>query len=507
MNKKEIINSELSNFAHRISIFDKHLLFVGFAVFIGMFLTQGQIKAQVTSSAEVRGPYFGQTPPGDTPRLFAPGILTLPGGIVAVTRIAFSPDGNECFFSGPVDWNFSNTRMYHTKCVDSVWTPHELVSFFSGNSCRQPWFSASGDTLYFNSDKNGSSDIWMVVRATEGWGTPQVLPYPINTSSYDGMYTRTKDGTIYIESDRPGGHGNIDIWRISPQNGIQNLGVPVNTSGADNDPFVSPDGKYLIFGSNYNDLFVTFNKGNGSWTAPINLNQFCPGINTSGSQEYAPYITTDGKYLFFNRINNGEFYWVSTHNFDSLRNINFPPYLKNLIPNQTTKKGSLFNYQVPDSTFIDDNGNNTLSYTASLSNGNPLPSWLNFNPNTKTFSGTPDTAGIFKIKVMATDTAKASVSAQFTLTIKNISTSIYQIKGQKISIFPNPTSGLVSIYFGAIQQQAFVEIFNITGKSILTQTIQNISNTTIDLSGCPKGMYLLNLTVENEIFNEKIYLQ
>jgi Tol biopolymer transport system component len=114
--------------------------------------------------------------------------------------------------------------------------------------------SASGDTLYFSSDKNGTSDNWMVVRASEGWGTPQVLPDPINTSSYDGMYTRTKDGTIYIESDRPGGYGKIDVWRISPQNEIQNLGVPVNTSDADNDPFVSPDGKYLIFGSNYNDL-------------------------------------------------------------------------------------------------------------------------------------------------------------------------------------------------------------------------------------------------------------
>jgi hypothetical protein len=284
-------------------------------IFLSIFIFYCLTDVIYSQSGNAKGPYFGQTPPGDTPRLFAPGILTLPGGIVAVTRIAFSPDGNECFFSGPVDWSYSSTRMYHTKCIDSVWTPHELVSFFPGFSCRQPWFSTSGDTLYFSSNKNGTSDIWMVVRAAEGWGTPQVLPDPINTSSYDGMYSRTKDGTIYIESDRPGGYGKIDVWRISPQNEIQNLGMPVNTSGDDNDPFVSPDGKYLIFGSNYNDLFVIFNKGNGCWTAPVNLNKYYPGINTV-NQEYAPFISTDGRFLFFNRLADGGMFWVSTKNID-----------------------------------------------------------------------------------------------------------------------------------------------------------------------------------------------
>ncbi len=260
-------------------------------------------------AADVKGPYFGQTPPGETPQVFAPGIMTQPGGIIGVTRIAFSPDGNECFFSGPVDSSYSSTRMYYTKCVHNVWTPHELVSFVPGSSCRQPFFTADGNTLYFNS----SSDIWKVVRTSEGWGNLQVLPAPINTSSYDGMYTQTTDGTAYIESGRPGGKGGFDVWRINPQQPgqplqVENLGAPVNTGGDDNDPFVSPDGTYLIYGMNYDDLYVTFNKGKGVWTEPIDLNQLCPGINTS-VQEYAPFISADGRYLFFNR--SAAIYWVS----------------------------------------------------------------------------------------------------------------------------------------------------------------------------------------------------
>jgi hypothetical protein len=287
---------------------------LGYDIGAGLFKRKNQCASQGTSPAEVKGPYFGQKSPGKTPQLFAPGILTQPNGVVAVTRIAFSPDGNECFFSGPTDWNFSGTRMYYTKCVNNVWTPHVLASFFPGYSCRQPYFSADGNKFYFSSNKNGTSDIWVVEHTSQGWGNPQVLSEPINTSSYEGMYTQTTDGTAYIESDRPGGQGKFDVWRISPQQPgqpqqIQNLGVQVNNSGDDNDPVVSPDGRYLIFGSNYNDLFVTFNKGNGEWSAPVNLNQYYPGINTS-DQEYAPTISPDGRYLFFTRIACGGVFWV-----------------------------------------------------------------------------------------------------------------------------------------------------------------------------------------------------
>ncbi|MFC1765889.1 hypothetical protein ACFL6U_27910 [Planctomycetota bacterium] len=272
----------------------------------------------MTASAwatDAMGPYFGQTPTGTTPELFAPGILTQPGGLYAVTRIAFSPDGNECFFSGPINASYKGTRMYHMRCVNNVWTPHDLVSFFPGYSCRQPYFSADGNTLYFSSNKNGTSDIWKVEWSPEGWGEPQCLPEPINSSSYDGMYTQTIDGTIYIESNRPGGRGKIDIWQISPEQPgqtpqIHNLSASVNTSGDDNDPVISPDGRYLIFGSNYNDLFVTFNQGENSWTAPVNLNQYCPGINT-GRQEYAPHSTHDGQYLFFSRVSAGGIHWIA----------------------------------------------------------------------------------------------------------------------------------------------------------------------------------------------------
>jgi Tol biopolymer transport system component len=279
---------------------------------------------------EVTGPYFGQKPPGKILEIFAPGILSRSDRMV--TRVAFSPDGNECFFSAPND-TFSDVQMYYTKLVNNVWTPPVPAPFLlPGHSYRQALFSADGNKLYFSSDQNGTSDIWVVERSSQGWGNPLVLPAPINTSSYyEGKYTQTTDGTAYIESDRPGGQGGFDIWRIRPQQPgqpaqVENLGPLVNSSVGDGDPFVSPDGRYLLFESNrpgghgQGDLYVIFADGSGGWTAPVNLNQYIPGINTE-DDEYGQTLSPDGRYLFFVRLfHNGTqqkaLYWVENPFFE-----------------------------------------------------------------------------------------------------------------------------------------------------------------------------------------------
>jgi Tol biopolymer transport system component len=275
----------------------------------------GAVIATSVRSADVTGPYFGQTPPGKTPQQLAmPAIDSLPNFLT--TRIAFSPDGNECFFSGYDDWNGSTAKLYHTKLVTNVWTSPVLSPFFTplGYACSHPFFSADGNKLYFS--KN--SAIWVVDRSSQGWGNPKVLPAPIN-NSYEGAYSQTTDGTAYFESWRPGGRGGDDVWRISGQpQQAENLGPAVNTSADDGTPFVSPDGSYLLFFSTRaggrEDLFVTFTNGNGGWTAAVNLNQYIPGINTTNT-EYAPKSSPDGRYLFFTHLKHatqqGGIYWVA----------------------------------------------------------------------------------------------------------------------------------------------------------------------------------------------------
>lgn len=79
--------------------------------------------------------------------------------------------------------------------------------------------------------------------------------------------------------------------------------------------------------------------------------------------------------------------------------------------------GQTFNFTIPESTFFDEDSNIPLTYSAALINGNPLPSWLSFNPGTRTFSGKPIETGELKIKVIATDTEKASALCLLTIMI------------------------------------------------------------------------------------------
>ena len=62
-----------------------------------------------------------------------------------------------------------------------------------------------------------------------------------------------------------------------------------------------------------------------------------------------------------------------------------PPMVTNQTGTQCCGAGEV-NFTLAADTFTDPSGG-TLAYAATLSNGAPLPSWLNFDPTTETFCG------------------------------------------------------------------------------------------------------------------------
>ena len=89
------------------------------------------------------------------------------------------------------------------------------------------------------------------------------------------------------------------------------------------------------------------------------------------------------------------------------------------VPDQSAAEATAFTYQAPAFT---DPESDSLTYTATLSDGSTLPSWLSFNPDTRTLTGTPqeaDTPASLTILIIATDdgTPSASSSASFTLAV------------------------------------------------------------------------------------------
>ncbi|MFO6428586.1 tandem-95 repeat protein [Erythrobacter sp. W302b] len=97
--------------------------------------------------------------------------------------------------------------------------------------------------------------------------------------------------------------------------------------------------------------------------------------------------------------------------------VNDAPLVATPITDQAFNEDTAVNFTVPAGTFTDID-NASLTYSAALESGGDLPSWLSFDPVTRTFSGTPPTNfnGVFDIRVTASDGA-LSASDVFRLTI------------------------------------------------------------------------------------------
>jgi hypothetical protein len=183
-----------------------------------------------------------------------------------------------------------------------------------------PEISADGLELYFHSTRSGGhgkGDIWMTTRTSkdEPWGEPVNLGPSVNSSSFEFDACISADGlSLYVNSMRPGGHGEDDLWLATrptiadPWGEPVNLGSTINSPNWEYGPSISADGLSLYFVSNrpgsYGDSdiwVVTRETTNDDWGEPVNLG---PTINDAMYTQ-GPSISADGLVLFFESIRPG----------------------------------------------------------------------------------------------------------------------------------------------------------------------------------------------------------
>ena len=125
----------------------------------------------------------------------------------------------------------------------------------------------------------------------------------------------SNSGTLYFNSDRPGGLGKRDIYQTKYLNGSfsdpQHVGYPISSEYDEGDVFIASDESYIIFTSRERpdsfgsgDLYICFKSENNSWSEPINMGN---NIN-SKDYDYCPIVNVDGKYFFFSK--HGDIYWI-----------------------------------------------------------------------------------------------------------------------------------------------------------------------------------------------------
>jgi len=260
------------------------------------------------------GDYLGQALPGNTPELFAPGIVTTG---MYTRDVAMTPDGSELYFGvllGTV------TAIVEThRGPDGAWTEPEVAPFSRDSRFfnLEPHISPDGGKFLFLSTRvedpgpddlrNWSNqDIWVMDRVGDGWGDPYNLGAPVNSEESEFFPSMTLDGTLYFTRGINGGQESY-IYRSRLVDGRyqepDRLGPGVNSTSNQFNAFIAPDESYLIlctgdrddtFGGT--DYYVTFRSSDDRWSGPINMGE---AVNTPMTAEFSPYVSPDGRYFFF----------------------------------------------------------------------------------------------------------------------------------------------------------------------------------------------------------------
>lgn len=291
--------------------------------------------SQISNSIST-GSYLGQTPPGLSPKIFAPGIICTNFN---ERGLVFSPDGKELFYE-KWGWPWSSV-IIHMQIENNKWSSPKIAKF-SGvpdYSDGSPFFSYDGTKLYFSSlrpktldgDIPKDNDIWMVKKENGAWGEAENLGIVVNSNKSDAYPTVAKNGNLYFTSNREGSEG-YDIWLSKWENNKYQkpirLPSPINTSYFDGHPCISADESFLLLTSNRPgdlgdlDIWVSFRDTNENWTNPINLGE---AVN-SKYHEADPSISKDGKYIFWMSERGGKWpYEIKRYNIDEFDEILLRP--------------------------------------------------------------------------------------------------------------------------------------------------------------------------------------
>jgi len=158
----------------------------------------------------------------------------------------FTSDGKKFYFSSCSGEGGSDCKIMFSELIDDNWAQPEALNEYvneDGSENKQPSISATGDTLFFVSDRiggAGGSDIWMSLQGfePESWAPAINLGEVVNTSGNEiSPYFSSAFQALVFASNGHIGYGGYDSYLAKGESffepEIYNLGDPFNSSHDD----------------------------------------------------------------------------------------------------------------------------------------------------------------------------------------------------------------------------------------------------------------------------------
>ena len=199
------------------------------------------------------------------------------------------------------------------KLNDSTWSaPENAVNLNTTLHDAAVAINPDGSELFmYRNNGEGKGDLYLSVLENNIYSKP-IYQAGLNSHEWDGSACFIPyQNMIIFASERKGGFGGKDLYtaeRMKPNlwGNIKNMGPQINTKFDEDAPFVTADGKILFYSSNNGssiggyDIFRCDYK-NSCWQAPYNLGS---PINTKNDDKFFT-VKGDGKVAYFSSYMQG----------------------------------------------------------------------------------------------------------------------------------------------------------------------------------------------------------
>jgi hypothetical protein len=263
---------------------------------------------------------------------------------------------------------------------DGTWSPAENVGAPINSETHDACVALSPDgqrmIVYRTAPDLVTGDLYVTRMGQDGkWGPLQKYGNQINSQFIETSACFSNDTSeIYFSSNRPGGYGGKDIYRVKKlPNGrwamLFNLGKEINTPYDDDDPYLHPDGVTLYFSSKghttmgeYDIFRAVLNTENNKFSSPESLGY---PINSVNNDRFF-VLSGDGKHGYYSSVKedskgSSDIYMIDTRFGDNdlivksayVYNGDVPGRAKiTLMDNETKQIAGIFNSNVKTGKFV-----------------------------------------------------------------------------------------------------------------------------------------------------------
>ncbi|MDB4293341.1 exo-alpha-sialidase [Maribacter sp.] len=273
-------------------------------VFLSLFLLNCQSNNDSSQSAAI-----------DT-KTIANGLTLFGENIIASPLyerdMAISPEGNQLIYTLG-DYKQNKRCLVVLNQENGNWSKAEILNISGKHQDIEPFFSPSGDRLYFasnrpiyNDETRNDYNIWFSDNSEGVWTEPIALDSIINTRGDEFYPSLSAKGNLFFTATRANGIGKEDIFMSKLVDGSYQSPVPlpieINSAAFEFNAYINPAEDLIIFSSfgredgfGGGDLYISRKDTAGKWSKSKNLG----ALVNSDKLDYCPFVDWKSRNFYF----------------------------------------------------------------------------------------------------------------------------------------------------------------------------------------------------------------